>query len=102
MYNEYFNNYNSSNLNNNGIINNNNNINKNMNNNNNRIIHKNINNYTDKKKTQEVLVRKILREERYIIDENGKEKLLEINQSLLKENNNKTNIIKKPKFNDKN
>mgnify|MGYP003571329562 CR=1 FL=1 len=102
-YNEYFNNYKSSNLNNNDIINsNNNNINKNMINNNNRNIHKNINNYTDKKKNQEVLVRKILREERYIIDENGKEKLLEINQSLLNENNNKTNIIKKPKLNDKN
>ena len=96
-----FNNYNSSHLNNNNIFNSNNNINKIMIKNN-RNIHKNINTYTDKNKTQEVLVRKILREERYIIDENGKEKLLEINQSLLNENNNRINIIKKPKFNDKN
>ena len=97
------NNFNPSNLNNNCIINNNsnnNNINKIMINNN-KNIHKNIRNYIKKSKTQEVLVRKILREERYIIDENGREKLLGISQSLVKDNNNR-NLIEKPEINDKN
>ena len=34
------------------------------------------------KKSNTILVRRILREERYIIDENGKEQILEVNQSL--------------------
>ena len=95
------NNNNSSNLDNIGIINSKNNINKIMINNN-KNMHKKINNYIDKNKTQVVLVRKILREERYIIDENGREKLLGISQSLLNENKNRINIIKKPEIDDKN
>ena len=52
-------------------------------------IFKNINcTKSKKKKKQEILIRKILREERYIIDENGQEKVLEVNQSLLGCNNN--------------
>jgi len=101
IFNEYSVNNNSSYSNNNDIINNNNKFNKMMINNN-KNNHKKLNNYTDKIKTQEVLVRKILREERYIIDENGKEKLLEINQSLLNENNNRISITKNPKLNEKN
>ena len=47
-----------------------------------------------KKNKKEILVRKILREERYIIDENGQEKVLEVNQSLLGNNNNFQFVIK--------
>lgn len=47
-----------------------------------------------KNNNQEVLVRKILREERYIIDENGQEKVLEVNQSLLNSNNNFKFVVK--------
>ena len=67
------------------IINRINNIKKKIDNN----ICKNINCTKAKKKNnnQEILVRKILREERYIIDENGQEKVLEVNQSLLNNNN---------------
>lgn len=94
----------SSNLNvsnNNEIINSINKINKSMINNNKNIpsnIHKNIYSHKTGKKPQEVLVRKILREERYIIDENGKEKVLAINQSLLNENGNVNNLVKKPEI----
>ena len=45
-------------------------------------LNKNINQKLCDKKTNTILVRRILREERYIIDENGKEKILEVNQSL--------------------
>ena len=65
-------------------------------------IYKNIYKNKNGHKPQEVLVRKILREERYIIDENGKEKVLAINQSLLNENDNKNNLIKEPENDDKN
>jgi len=98
----------SSNLNesnNNEILKSINKINKSMINNNKNIpsnIHKNIFIHNKGHKPQEILVRKILREERYIIDENGKEKVLAINQSLLNENNSLNNIVKKPKINDKN
>ena len=98
----------SSNLNesnNNDIFNSINKINKSLLNNNKNIpsnIHKNIYRINNGHKPQEVLVRKILREERYIIDENGKEKVLAINQSLLNENNNINNLIKKPEIDDKN
>ena len=47
-----------------------------------------------KNNNQEILVRKILREERYIIDENGKEQVLEVNQSLLDNNNNFKFVVK--------
>ena len=98
----------SSNLNesnNNDIFNSINKINKSLLNNNKNIpsnIHKNIYRINNGHKPQEVLVRKILREERYIIDENGKEKVLAINQSLLNENNNINNIIKNPENDNKN
>ena len=89
----------------NDIINSINKINKSMLNNNKNIpcnIYKNIYKNKNGHKPQEVLVRKILREERYIIDENGKEKVLAINQSLLNENDNKNNLIKEPENDDKN
>jgi len=43
---------------------------------------KSLNQKMSNKKSNGILVRRILREERYIIDENGKEKILEVNQSL--------------------
>ena len=55
---------------------------KQKNNNTNQNINANTNTITNLK-PKEVLVRQILREERYIIDENGKERLLEVNQSFL-------------------
>ena len=55
------------------------NINNNINNNN---INLNRNN-NDSKAFKEVLVRKIMTEEKYIIDENGQEKVLEINRSII-------------------
>ena len=79
----------------------NNNIISNINNMNNKIeINRNIINKTKKPKNspQKILVRKILREERYIIDENGQEKVLEINQALLNDNNFKNNINKNPEI----
>ena len=45
-------------------------------------LNKNINQKISNKKSNTILVRRILREERYIIDENGKEQILEVNQSL--------------------
>ena len=54
-----------------------------------------------KKNKKEILVRKILREERYIIDENGQEKVLEVNQSLLDNNNNFRFVIKNKRNKDK-
>lgn len=45
-------------------------------------LNKNLNQKISNKKSNTILVRRILREERYIIDENGKEKILEVNQSL--------------------
>ena len=79
------------NPNNNNLINRINNIKNKIENN----IFKNINCTKIKKKNnQEVLVRKILREERYIIDENGQEKVLEVNQSLLDSNNNFKFVVK--------
>ena len=71
-----------------------NNLNNKMNNN----IRKNniiIKSKKPKFNPQKILVRKILREERYIIDENGQEQVLEINQSLVNDNNDKNIINKK-------
>jgi hypothetical protein len=45
-------------------------------------LNKSLNQKNSNKKPNTILVRRILREERYIIDENGKEKILEVNQSL--------------------
>jgi len=59
---------------------------KQKNNNTNQNLNKNANTHTStitNLKPNEVLVRQILREERYIIDENGNERLLEVNQSFL-------------------
>ena len=46
-------------------------------------------------------IRKVIREEHYYIDENGKEKLLEVKQRLINEGNNKEKFYKSP-YNKKN
>ena len=91
------------NINNNININNINSNNKNISTKNNNNINININNINKNKqkknnnnnKSNKVLIRKLLREERYIIDENGKEKILEVNQTLLsnKSNNNGKQLV---------
>ena len=46
--------------------------------------------YNQRKNNKEIFVRQLLREEKYIIGDDGKEKILEINHSILP---NKANII---------
>ena len=76
-------------------ININNNINNNINFNN--ILNINPNNNNKVKKPEQILIRKIMTEEKYIIDENGQEKILEVDQSIIADNtihyNNKNNKI---------
>ena len=73
------------------------NINNNINNN------TKINNNISPKITKKVLVRKIMREEKYIIDDNGNKKVIEINQSILDDkeankNNTKKILLKEGRY----
>ena len=54
-----------------------------------------------KYKNHSHFIRKVIREEHYYIDENGKEKLLEVKQRLINEGNNKEKFYKSP-YNKKN
>ena len=76
-------------------ININNNINNNIKINNNININNNNLKNISPKITKKILVRKIMREEKYIIDDKGNKKVIEINQSILDDKDNNKNNTKK-------
>ena len=76
-------------------ININNNINNNIKINNNININNNNLKNISPKITKKILVRKIMREEKYIIDDNGNKKVIEINQSIFDDKDNNKNNTKK-------